>query len=277
MVKEKQPLGAVCVMDQRPRTLSSEQRRLLEILGEQVRNNLELRLSQLQMQKHHEEEISRLVVGSEEEERKRIGQELHDGVVQTLAAASMHLNIIRDPEQSSKDHESLLANLHEILDQAIHELRGMGHSLMGKEVRVKGLKGALETLAERYLPISKAPNIRVDVRIDNKELGQLEAINLYRVGQEFVQNSVKHSGASIVDLKVWKEKGLVKMLLQDDGSGLPEEMKVEESGGLANMKHRIRSLGGHYHLDTTPGAGLCVTVELDPSRNKEGNEEKGKD
>lgn len=263
---EGRMIGCLCVLDRRPRTLSSEQRRMLELLAGQLTQILELRRYHLSFGDGNDRNISQRVVESEVEERKRIGQELHDGVVQTLAAASMHVDLVQDPERGREEHVLVLKNLKEMIDQALGELRGIGRSLMGKEVRIKGLKEALLGLSERYAPLEEAPDVETRLDFDDQDLDTAQAINLYRVAQEFIQNSVKHSGASRILLKADQKGDRFKMLLEDDGSGFsidPKGVKaIDSKGGLRNMKDRIHSLGGDLDISSAPGKGMQVRLEL---------------
>lgn len=265
-VNEGPMIGSLCVMDRRPRTLSSEQRRMLELLAGQLTQTLELRRYRISPGDASDRNISQRVVESEVEERKRIGQELHDGVVQTLAAASMHVDLAHGPELEGEERVRVLKNLKEMIDQSLEELRGIGRSLMGKEVRTKGLKEALQGLSERYAPLEEVPDVETRLDFDDRDLDTAQAINLYRVAQEFIQNSVKHSGASKILLKVDQKGTRLKMLLEDDGSGFSIDPNggeaIDSKGGLRNMKDRIHSLGGDLDISSAPGKGMQVRLEL---------------
>lgn len=266
LTPERISIGCLSVMDQRSRTLSSEQRRMLELLGEQLARIIELRGRRLSTDGPKNLTVSQRVVKSEVEERKRIGQDLHDGVVQTLAAASMHVDLVRDPERNIEERSRVLDNLKEMLDQVVSEIRGIGRSLMGKEVRTKGLKEALHSLSDRYEPLEEAPDVETRLDFDDQALDPAQAINLYRVAQEFIQNSVKHSGASQILLHADQKGQQLRMRLEDDGSGLsqdPDPKKaIDSKGGLRNMKDRIHSLGGKCDISSSPGKGMRVQLEL---------------
>lgn len=265
MVKEGHILGSLCVADDRSKTLSPEQKRALEILKDRVKDQLELRLSQAKMEEEYEKAVSRKIVESEVDERRRIGQELHDGVVQTLAAARMHVDVLKDENRSEGDRSEACDQLQEMIEQAANEIRGVGHSLMGKKVREKGLQKALEELGDEYAPIQEAPDIETSVHFDETYLDKVEAINLYRVAQEFVQNSTKHSGANKIRVRGGMEEGSLWMTLEDDGEGLDRQC-IKKGGGMWNMEQRVHLLGGRCRLNSSPGNGIRLTVDLDLRR-----------
>ena len=257
-------LGSVCVMDQAPGQLSTYQRRILEILASQVSNNLELRLSRINIARVRDQEISRRVAESEMEERRRIGQELHDGVAQTLAAANMKANYIKEQDCSKEEGELAHDHLKELLGQAEQEIRGVGHSLMGKKVREEGLQQALESLSSYYDPLEQISAIKCSLCFEDAAIDDTEALNFYRIAQEFIQNSIKHSQADSIWIKGGGSADRVWMTLEDDGKGLDKD-QLTEFGGMRNMDNRMRSMGGRCHIKSKPDDGLRLIVVLKAS------------
>ncbi len=261
-VKNGHFVGTVCVLDQRPRTLSSEQRRILQILADRACDEMENRLALLDQEKRQQQETSRKVLESEIEERQRIGQELHDGVVQSLAAARMQLTMAMDEERSQEERKMALARLGRIIDQASDEIRGVGHSLMGKKVREKGFQNALKGLVHDYDGVEGVPVIEVRLQPFDEELDEIEALNLFRVAQEFVHNSIKHASASRISIQAGMKRKQFWMLLEDDGKGLDSDTVISK-GGSGNMEYRIHSLGGQCEWNSTPGQGFSLKITLD--------------
>lgn len=263
-VREGHLVGTVCVLDQRPRSLSAEQKRILEILADRMADFLEMRRSKLEAKEDRDQEISRRVLASEIEERKRIGQELHDGVTQTLGAAHMHMDLARkstDPQE----RERAFDDLGRLLEEARSEVRGVGHSLMGKKIREKGLQGALKDLIQDYDSIGDAPRIDLNFSLKRVKLGEVEAVNLYRIAQEFVQNSMKHARADRIRILLYVSDHTLWMRFEDDGEGVHPE-RIRKTSGLENMEHRVRFLGGNSSFDGRPGKGVRFTVCLDLDR-----------
>lgn len=265
-VDEGSRIGVLCVMDEVPGRIGEKEKKVMLALAEQVQVSLKLHLLNRRLKDRHREELSRAMVDTEIQERQRIGEEIHDGVVQSLAAASMYMNLIRGEQEKGKGVElPYFDELDSLVEQATRELRGIGHSLMGKEIGEKGLKQAIEDLAEKYGPIPEAPEIRTSLQYEGG-LESNEEITFYRIVQEFVNNSVKHANADLIRIGIQEKSGKLIMELSDDGIGFQQEEENPKSGGLANMEKRVRSLGGDYRFNTIPGKGAELRVELNLNR-----------
>lgn len=207
------------------------------------------------------------------EERTRIALDIHDGLVQTLAGLSYKLDLCReflggDPARCGRT----LRQTQHLLKSAIEEARQVVFNL--KPLHFERLE--LHTALKHYLKTyAKQYRIATTVTLKGSERGLYPKtkIFLFRIVQEALSNVQKHAGASAVDVEVSIEKSILTATIRDNGRGfdLPEVSRNPEkwaSLGLKGMTERARLMGGRARIDTHPGRGTTIAVEI-PLKNKE--------
>lgn len=207
------------------------------------------------------------------EERTRIALDIHDGLVQTLAGLSYKLDLCR--EFLAQDPDRCAPTLEEtqgLLKSAIEEARQVVFNLKPLHFDRLDLHTALKTYAKTY---AKQYQIATTVTVTGSErmLYPKTKIFLFRIIQEALSNVQKHAGASKVHVGVEIEKSRLTATIRDNGMGfdLPEVSRNPEkwaSLGLKGMTERARLLGGRTRIDTDPGQGTTIAVEI-PLTNKE--------
>ncbi|MCF8227349.1 MAG: sensor histidine kinase [Bacteroidales bacterium] len=196
------------------------------------------------------------VITAQEEERKRIARELHDGIVQQVAGIIMAWNKVFTQRKGSEDEIKLLNNL----EESSKELREISHRMMPKALRAFGIVEAMEDLLENSLGVS-------DIQYEfehfglEKRLSEKIELTLFRIVQESVNNILKHSEASKVNLQLYISGKDVILMIEDDGKGLPA--KLEKKGiGLRNIESRTDALNGKVSFENGPEGGLITTVRI---------------
>jgi signal transduction histidine kinase len=198
------------------------------------------------------------------EERNRLARELHDSLVQklfgvVLAAQSAGTLLERDSEAARKQVEHLQVLAHE----AVVELRSLVFQLRPAEIETEGLGAALRShvdvlrrahRAEISLELTGSPRLRSG--IDDE---------VFRIAQESLQNALRHSGAGRIDVRLDEGSGGLRLAVADDGVGFePEEAGLRSRRlGLTSMEERARALGGRLRIDSGPGRGTTITLEVD--------------
>ena len=198
------------------------------------------------------------------EERRRLAQDLHDGVVQDLSAVSYSLPTVTaalpdTPEGSAARHT--VDRMTGMLQQDLHALRTMVLDLMPTDLREIGLATALATLADRYMDASL--NITVEVE-EGLDLDEDVTGVVYRVVREGLRNVQKHARAGHAHVMVSQDADTVVVLLTDDGRGL-EPHDGDEGFGLRLLKAMVDDLGGALDLFSAPGGGTAMRVRV-PAR-----------
>lgn len=210
-----------------------------------------------------------------EEERKKIGRDLHDSIVQDLVGLKLHLeNGIRTLE---RDHpqvnlDSFKNNLAHI-NKAIIQLREIIMGLRPSILDDLGLIPALEWYCREFSKTYGQFRFTVDLDTPSVAIPDDMATAVFRIVQEALQNIVKHSHASSVAVTIREEDRLLKVCVEDDGQGMDlDSNKITLlSMGFSGMRERAESVHGTFHVRSQPGQGvaICVLFPLDgfPTRS----------
>lgn len=220
-------------------------------------------LDSLAMYRRQLREMAARALNAEEEERKRIARELHDGTAQTLAALMIRLRLLRaaasDAERAAKIDE-----IRGEIAGALEDVRRFARGLRPPALDELGLVPAIESHARM---MAAASGIEIDV--DAESVGGLllpEAeLALYRIVQEAISNAVRHAAPSHVQVRVTRDDGFVTAVISDDGSGFDvvEVMSGRAAGlGLFGMKERATYVGGQVEIESTPGQGTRVVAAM---------------
>lgn len=201
------------------------------------------------------------------EERTRIALDIHDGLVQTLAGLSYKLDLCREfLLVDAARCERTLAETQQVLKSGIEEARQVVFSLKPLHFDKLDLHTALKHYAKTY---AKQYQIATTVSVNGSErmLSAKTKIFLFRIIQEALSNVQKHAGASKVQVRVAIEKKRLTATIHDNGRGfdLPEVSASPEkwaSLGLKGMTERARLLGGRARIETTPGQGTTISVDI---------------
>ena len=210
-------------------------------------------------------DMTRKLIESQEQERSRIGRELHDDITQRLAMLSVELEQLGDtrPEVRSQVQE-LRTELCQISDdvQAIsHDLHSSKLEYLGV---IAGMKSWCKEVADRH-------KIEVEFRSDvSGNLALEDGLPLFRVLQEAVNNAVKYSGENRVEVELREDSGEIHLIIRDSGKGFDVEAALRGKGlGLTSMRERVRLVNGTIAIESRPMGGtnihVCIPLER---RNK---------
>lgn len=195
---------------------------------------------------------------AEDNERRRVAADIHDGLQQTLSVSALNLHYLEDEiGLLNKSSQERYAKSKAFLEQGIAETRSIAHRLMPKSIDELGLERALRDL----LASVEAAGIKCKYYSNLKGRLMLEVeLGLYRMAQEALNNVVKSSKAKLVNVQLVKVKGGVQLMIEDDGIGFDKnKLDLYETGyGLTSMKNRIGALSGSLTIDSRPNHGTSV-------------------
>jgi two-component system, NarL family, sensor kinase len=209
----------------------------------------QLELNQLQ------KEQANAVMETQESERKRIAEDLHDSLGHLLSTAKMHLQSIPDDQKPKVDSSLVLLN------QASEEIRNITFNLMPRTLEEGGLVPALHELANK---VSKAGVVLVNLQVHNMDRFILEKqsqFNIYRIVQEAVNNILKHADAKEINIQLIGQNDHLSIMIEDDGKGFDTAAK-KTGRGLKNIVTRSLWLKGSINIDSHPGRGTTITTEI---------------
>ena len=203
----------------------------------------------------------------QDDERRRIARELHDGTVQVLSAELMNLNLLaRSPAiQELKSERELLAKTLGLARQCVTELRTMSYLLHPPALEQLGLIAALRSWIDGFSERTGIP-VDVEVAAQNIRLGADAETALFRITQEALANVHRHSGASTATVRLTLQPGRVELEIRDDGKGFNPDYKSREEAprlgvGLPGMRERARQLGGELRV-RSGSEGTVIHVRL---------------
>jgi two-component system, NarL family, sensor histidine kinase UhpB len=206
-------------------------------------------------------ETAQRAITAQEEERKRIGRELHDGIAQTLAALRVRLRVARAVEDAPVKDE-LLERLGSDLGEATEEVRRIAQGLRPPALDMLGLAAAIESYVRS---ISDGAGLAVDTELSGVEglLTPEAELVLYRIVQEALSNVARHSNAGTVRLRLSYAGGSVTAMVDDDGRGFDVAAEMTSGGlGLFGMQERAGYVGGTVKIDSEPGRGTRVRAVI---------------
>jgi signal transduction histidine kinase len=200
------------------------------------------------------------LVTAQDEERRRLERNLHDGAQQQLIALRIRLRLAQD--MAGEDPAAIsqtLAELGEVTQSALDDLRDLARGIYPPLLADRGLTMALETQAK------KSP---IDVRVQSEAIEryppETEAA-VYFCSLEALQNTAKYAEATSATVRLWQDDGLLSFVVTDDGSGF-DPTQTGYGTGLQGIADRLSALGGSLKVESEPGAGTTITGRLPVGR-----------
>jgi signal transduction histidine kinase len=232
----------------------------------QLRKQYEALLHRLESNQSEFRRLARATWRLQEDERRRIARELHDGIGQNLTALKHQLAALQAQlQRSDGDAAARLESSIALCGQTLEDTRQLSRLLRPQILDDLGLEPAL-----RWLGRSLADAGGVGIELDVGPLPPLDAERqtlLFRVAQEGLSNVVRHSGATNAVLALAARAPGVWLTVWDDGGRLPppDDARRREGSGLASMRERVAAFGGLLQLESAPATGtwLRVTLPLD--------------
>jgi len=196
------------------------------------------------------------------DERSRLARELHDSVTQTLTSVVLIAEMAgRVFESQPEQARERIATVVELSRAALAEMRGLVFELRPPELDDGGIT---EALRKHVAVLARVHGITIDYdACDSVDLSSAAERELYRIAQEALANALKHAGATRLVVDVGRDARSVTLCVTDDGCGFdPDTAGRGKHLGLVSMRERTRALGGDLRIESTPGAGTTVRLEL---------------
>ncbi|MGB7060853.1 MAG: PAS domain S-box protein [Candidatus Zixiibacteriota bacterium] len=251
------------------RTFSQEEVELVQTLANQIGVAIENARLQQVVEKHAQDlkDLYSQLLKTQENERKRITQELHDQVGQMLQSMKMNLDWMKrglmSKPQKLERMEDWLLDTEKLLGQTIDDIRNMTFELRPSMLDDFGLIPALRWYIDNY---GRRSSIRVSLKTKNKEyrFPPEVVITLYRIIQEVLTNVAKHSGATEASVSVSQKGSTAILSVRDNGIGfdLNKALLVPKGMGLLNIKERVDMLGGNFEIISRPRKGTKLNIQI---------------
>jgi len=195
------------------------------------------------------------VIQAQEDERKRIAKDLHDGIVQQLGGLKLGLQKVFTDKETDETKKII-----KILDNSANELRELSHKMMPRALSELGLIPALEDMLDNSLGNTEISHQFEHFGIAERFAENIE-IAIYRIAQELVNNVIKHSKASKVNVQLFKAGADVILIIEDNGKGM--NLAHQKNGiGLMNISSRLDTINGKVNFEPSPESGTLATVKI---------------
>lgn len=195
----------------------------------------------------------------EEQERSRLAKDLHDGLGGMLSGIKFSLqhtkgNVLLNDEGQAAFEKSIV-----MLDQSINEMRRVAHNMMPESLLKFGLSKALTDFCHDMQQSSQLSISCHLLEVDKLPKG--EAISVYRIVQELVNNILKHAHATEALIQVTRHDDVLSITVEDNGRGMQQQNEAAAGMGWNNIRSRVHFLKGQIDVQSTPEAGTSVHIE----------------
>lgn len=219
----------------------------------------------------HMRRLAHEILSAQERERKKISRELHDEIGQTLTAINVKLATLKKAATvTAKDFRRAISSTQRLVEKSMNRVHRFARELRPPLLDDLGIIPALHSLMKSF---TKATGVHVRFKAfaGVEELDNDKRTILYRVAQEAFANITKHAHASLVEVTISKQKGAVRVEIHDNGKSFDVRRllitKPTLRLGLLGMRERVEMVGGSFDVESRPGEGTSILVQL-PFRNR---------
>ena len=224
--------------------------------------------SRLQNEIMKQQELSaKAVIEAEEDERKRIARDLHDGVGQMMSATKMNLSALEaEVKFENKEQQVSFEKIIGLVDESCKEIRNVSHNMMPNALLKNSLASAIRDFIDKMDKKTLQVNLYTE-GLDERLDSNVETV-FYRVIQECVNNVIRHAQATLLDISVVKENDGISATIEDNGKGFDVADKEKFEGiGLKNIVTRVEYLKGTVDFDSSPGRGTVIVLHVPLQKN----------
>lgn len=240
-------------------------RGVFQDITDRVKTEMELQKSLIEIKRYQEKlkRMNSILSATEEKERRRIAEYLHDGIGQTLSLVSLNLSSLEGEKLPSRT-EQIIRDSVMLINNAISESRTLTYQLSPPILYELGLVRAIQWQLENF-ENSNEVETRLLVDSENLQLHNDLNILLFRIVNELIVNAIKHTKTNYIEVEVKKGDEFLVVSVFDQGSGFDEELieKSRDRGfGLFSIRERLDSIQGSLHFETRNGNGTKAIVRI---------------
>ena len=206
-----------------------------------------------------DKKVLEAIIKTEETERKRVAKELHDGLGPLISHLKMSISALALPKDS--EQTEMVRNMKQVVNESLSAIREISNNLSPHVLESFGLLSALKAFAGK-ISESKVITIGIEGNIQGKRFSQNIEIALYRVLCELINNTLCHSGASSVFIRLVEADGYLFVSYRDNGKGLPAGTGLSGHSGMgfSNIESRLKAINGKIELNTSDFRGFSVSI-----------------
>ncbi len=210
-----------------------------------------------------EKRVLNAIINTEENERRRFANDLHDGLGPILSTVKMSLSSLGS-RISDSSGVVILNNTSHLVNEAINTIKDISNNLSPHVLSNFGLTSAISAFTTK---INQTKAIEIDFKsnMENMRLENDKEVVIYRAVCELINNSIRHSGASRIEIELNKHEKIVTLQFYDNGRGFEtSKLNAEdnEGMGLSNIETRVKTVEGVFILESTPGKGTSALIKV---------------
>lgn len=225
------------------------------------------RTQRLKKENERQKRFTEQLIDSQEQERRRIASELHDGLGQQILVIKNRVQLAKLEATNNKGITDQLDEIMHSAESSIEDVRNISHNLRPVLLEKFGLTEAITNLCEE---LEQTSSIEWSYHVDDIDgyIPKNKEINLYRVLQEGTKNVLEHANAEQASLMIQRTKEIIKITIWDDGKGFRLNLISESDGlGFIGMEERVQTLSGKLEIDSIIGEGTTLRIELPIEKN----------
>ncbi|CAM4293305.1 sensor histidine kinase [Flavobacterium terrigena] len=207
---------------------------------------------------HYQKEILQSVIQTQEEERMRIAQDLHDDISSKLNIVSLNTHLLKTPNLSEAEYAEITDNIVSLTKKALENSRRIAHDLLPPVFEKFGLHAAVEELV---LEFSTAKNVQINYsnELDFSSLEAKNQLHIFRILQELLNNSIRHGKATVISINFVNKTGRNTCLYSDNGVGFNASLGNQKRGiGMQNIESRVNFLNGKINVHSEINKGVQI-------------------
>ena len=221
-----------------------------------------LRLAELE-RKRTERKVLSAIISTEEKERKRFAEDMHDGLGPMLSTIKLYVNELVTEDLTLVEKKDYVNYVNQLIDDAVSDIRTMSNNLTPRVIHEYGLISAIDEFCKS---ISRTQKLKIEFKKPKKnpELTKHTEINLYRIINELLNNTIKHAAAKSVHVSINVRAGKMYLTYSDDGKGFDYNDRTTrlKGEGINNIISRINSIDGNINIESQKGEGFNATIEI---------------
>jgi PAS domain S-box-containing protein len=206
--------------------------------------------------------LSRKLIEAQEQERSRIGRELHDDIGQRLALVAVELQQLHENSVILPEVRSRMGEFEKQISEIATDIQSLSHELHSAKLQYLGIAAAMRGFCREFAEQQK---VEIDFKVHDlpSPLSPDISLCLFRVLQEALHNSAKHSGVRRFEVRLWGTSDEIHLTVKDSGAGFEREVAKESRGlGLISMEERLKLLKGTLSIDSQPKRGTTIHASV---------------
>ena len=222
----------------------------------------ESELENANLQIEHQQEVLQSTLITQEAERKRIAQDLHDAISSKLNIVSLQANLLSEEAISAEETNTIGQSILKVTTNVLESSRQIAHALLPPTLEKFGLDAAIEELCDE-LDTTGAFEVKYQYLISDNLLTTEAELHLFRIAQELSNNAIKYAEANTISFRLTSEEDHISFRYEDDGKGMNvENAQLAKGLGMCGINNRVLILGGTVDFKSVLREGLIVHIKI---------------